>query len=76
MKQSERIVILAKKVVNKMDLFFYIKHTNQYVNLRKDKLSEREVIRTIMIESDDDSEQNYLFINKVLNQIKLIILIQ
>lgn len=76
MKQSERIVILAKKVVNKMDLFFYIKHTNQYANLRKDKLSEREVIRTIMIESDDDSEQNYLFINKVLNQIKLIILIQ
>ena len=76
MKQSERIVILAKKVVNKMDLFFYIKHTNQYANLRKDKLSEREVIRTIMIESDDDSEQNYLFINKVLNQIKLINLIQ
>jgi len=59
-----------------MELFFYIKHTNQYVNLCKDKLSEREVIKNIMIESNDDTEQNYLFINKVLNQIKLIILIQ
>lgn len=76
MKQSERIVIIAKKVVKKMELFFYIKHTNQYVNLCKDKLSEREVIKNIMIESNDDTEQNYLFINKVLNQIKLIILIQ
>jgi hypothetical protein len=76
MKQSERIVIIAKNVVNKLDLFFYIKYTNEYVKLNKEKLSEREVIRCIMTEADDDTEQNYLFINKVLNQIKLTILIK
>jgi hypothetical protein len=76
MKQSERIVIIARKVVNKLDLFFYIKYTNEYVKLNKEKLSEREVIRCIMTEADDDTEQNYLFINKVLNQIKLTILIR
>lgn len=73
--KSDLIVQKAKKVVSDLSLSYKIDHLKQYTNvIDKYKHSENELRRYIFDIADDDHQRNYLFVNRVLKQIDLMLL--
>jgi hypothetical protein len=73
--KSDLIVQKAKKVVNELGLSYRIDHLKQYTNaIDKYKHSENELRKYIFDMADDDHQRNYLFVNRVLKQIDLMLL--
>jgi hypothetical protein len=73
--KSDLIVQKAKKVVNDLGLLHKIDHLKQYANvIDKYRHSENEIRRYIYDIADDDLQRNYLFVNRVLKQIDLMLL--
>jgi hypothetical protein len=73
--KSDLIVQKAKKVINDLGLLHRIDHLKQYSNvIDKYKHSENELRRYILDIADDDHQRNYLFVNRVLKQVDLMLL--
>jgi hypothetical protein len=73
--KTDLIVNKAKKVVYDLGLLHKIDHLKQYTNvIDKYRHSENEIRRYIYDIAENDQQRNYLFVNKVLKQIDLMLL--
>lgn len=72
--KNDIIVKKAKKVINHLGLVrrTYLKNYTNYTKI--ERYSENDVRKCILKNAENDSERNYLFIEKVLKQINLFLL--
>ena len=72
--KNDIIVKKAKKVIKHLGLVRRT-HLKDYTNSTKEgRYSENEVRKCILKNAENDSERNYLFIEKILKQINLFLL--
>jgi hypothetical protein len=72
--KNDIIVKKAKKVIKHLGLVRRT-HLKNYTNYTKiERYSENDVKKCILKNAENDSERNYLFIEKVLKQINLFLL--
>jgi hypothetical protein len=73
--KTDLIVQRAKKVVINLGLLHRIDHLKQYTSVeRRERYTENEIRKYIFDIAEDDQQQNYLFVNRVLKQINLMLL--
>lgn len=73
--KKDLIVQRAKTVINDLGLLFRIDYLKEYKNINQLKpYSENYLRRYILSLAKDQPQMNYLFIEKVLRQINLLLL--
>jgi hypothetical protein len=73
--KTDVIVQRAKTVINNLGLLYRIDYLKEYKNTeRKERYKENEIRRYIFDIAENDQQRNYLFVNKVLKQIDLMLL--
>lgn len=73
--KTDIIVQKAKTVINDLGLRYRIDHLKQYTNIiKEERYSENDLRKYILGLADDQPQMNYLFIEKVLKQINLLLL--
>lgn len=73
--KTDILVQKAKTVINDLGLLFRIEHIKEYKNLnQKENYSENYLRRYILSLAKNEAQMNYLFIEKVLKQINLLLL--
>lgn len=74
--KTDILVQKAKTVINDLGLLFRIEHLKEYKNLnQKENYSENYLRRYILSLAKNETQMNYLFIEKVLKQINLFLLL-
>ena len=73
--KTDIIVQRAKTVINDLGLLFRIDYLKEYKNInQKERYTESYLKRYILSLAEDQKQMNYLFIEKVLKQINLMLL--
>lgn len=73
--KTDKVVFRAKTVVNNLGLLHRIDHLKEYTNvIKKDRYSENDLRKYIRDLAEDQQQMNYLFVEKILKQINLILL--
>lgn len=73
--KKDLIVQRAKTVINDLGLVFRIDYLKEYKNIvQLERYSENYLRRYILSLAEDQPQMNYLFIEKVLRQINLLLL--
>jgi len=73
--KTDIVVQRAKKVINNLGLLHRIGHLKEYTNvIKKDRYSENDLRKYIRDLAEDQPQMNYLFVEKVLKQINLLLL--
>jgi hypothetical protein len=73
--KTDIIVQRAKTVINDLGLLYKIKHLKRYTNVEnRERHSENDLRKYIYSIAENDQQRNYLFVNKVLKQIDLMLL--
>lgn len=73
--KKDIIVQRAKEVINDLKLRIRIDYLKQYKSvIYKERYSENEIKIYILELAENNHEQNYLFVNRVLKQINLLLL--
>jgi hypothetical protein len=73
--KNDLIVQRAKKVITDLGLLNRIGYIKEYTNvLKEDRYSENYLLKYILNLAEDQQQMNYLFVEKVLKQINLLLL--
>jgi hypothetical protein len=72
--QNENLVKISKKIIRNLDLKTYITHAKLYKNNSSQKISINEVKKEALKLASNDFESTYLFIDRVLKQINLLLI--
>lgn len=72
-KIEDPIVSKAILIIKQLDLNFYISHLDCFKDDFKDKVQINEVKRQIIKMAKNQGEMNYLFVDKIIKQIKLLL---
>lgn len=73
--KKDIIVQRAKTVIKDLGLCIRIDYLKQYKSvIQQERRSENDLKRYILLLAEDEHEQNFLFVNKVLKQINLLLL--
>lgn len=73
--KNDLIVQRAKKVITDLGLLNRIGHIKEYTNvLREDRNSKNYLLKYILNLAEGQQQMNYLFVEKVLKQINLLLL--
>ena len=72
--QNENLVKISKKVISNLDLTNYVAHAKIYKSASFGKITINEVKRDALKMATNDFEQTYIFINRVLKQINLLLI--
>ncbi|MGL2963595.1 hypothetical protein ACSVH2_07220 [Flavobacterium sp. RSB2_4_14] len=73
--KSDITVKRAKEVINILGLVAKIEYLKEYKNIvQLERYSENYVKKRILYLAENENEMNYLFVNKVLKQIDLMLL--
>ena len=68
------IVSKAILVIDKLELKFHLSYNNSFKTKERNEYSNSDVKRVIVKNANNQSEMNYLFVDKVLKQIKLLLI--
>lgn len=73
--KTDIVVQRAKEIIKDLDLTKRIENIKQYrTGLYKERYTENEIKRFILDYAENDKEQNYLFVNKIIKQINIMLL--
>lgn len=73
--KTDIVVQKAKTVINNLGLLHRLDHIKEYTNIEKrERYKENEIRRYILDIAENDKQRNYLFIERVLKQINLMLL--
>lgn len=73
MNKNENIVRDANKIIDKLDLMYYIDHAKLFMNSDKERFSINEVKLAIFTQGTTDNEKTYLYANKVIKQLQMML---
>jgi len=68
------IVSKAILVIDELELKFHLSYNNSFKTKERNEYSNSDVKRVIVKNANNQSEMNYLFVDKVLKQIKLLLI--
>jgi len=74
MNIKDPIVSKAILVINELELIHLINYRNYFISKERNEYSLSDVKRVIVKNANNQSEMNYLFVDKVIKQIKLLII--
>ena len=72
--QNEKLVKRAKEVIKSLELHSFDNGCKMFRNRSNEKISENLIKKETLSYSIEEGEQCYLFVNKVVKQIRLMIL--
>jgi hypothetical protein len=73
MNKQENIYHTANEVIEVLDLRYYIDHAKIFMNVDKERFSINEIKLHISHLGKNDYEKTYLFANKVIKQLQMML---
>jgi predicted AAA+ superfamily ATPase len=71
---NENLISISEKVIKNLGITHYMKHIKTYRSNFLGQLSENELRKEALKWATNDFERTYIFVNRVLKQINLLLL--